>query len=655
MPKKYLLILAGLLGLILIYSRVPARTGNSGPRAICDAQKLSLNLYELKSRFLILQVGVQEQRLIHCAINNRLIPHVNYLEGEEFIIQLEGKRIRASDFLVEKIQELPDRLVFSLKLPHRPVSASLEYKLAPSGLAVEKTLTLKTGPEKKLLSKVCMIENYVGREGTFTTFPGPGQPAYKGNLFFAVAYPMAEVKASGLYVSICYNPGVWVGEEGYTTYPGVIGVSEPGKTAQWFFKYLDAKRHRPAEPYLLYNTWYDMPGTVNTEGVLRSVSGLKQNLTDPYGIKLDAVVLDDGWDDPQKLWQFDREKFPDGIAPVLRAAQEIGAAPGMWFSPAGGYPTRKYARMFGTLGQGYEKNYLAANMIYAGFCPAGQKYHQAFKQRIVDQTKAGVAYYKLDNIGATCVIPWHHHPTGKYSKTAITDALIDTMNTAHALNPDAYFNITVGTWLSPFWLLYADCVWMGGMDYGFSGPGSLREKNITYKDQNLYDIYRVRDTQFPINGIMTHGVIKGHSQFKETGPLPEFERDVVMYLGRGVSMWELYLSPEILTQPEWAALAKWIQWAKDNWPILQNTQMVLGNPHKLEIYGYLHQKDNQAILVLRNPSNQSQTLKLKPEVLGLQSMSALSQEYPGVANFIIHNSEFIIPMNPFEVKILRFN
>ena len=143
------------------------------------------------------------------------------------------------------------------------------------------------------------------------------------------------------------------------------------------------------------------------------------------------------------------------------------------------------------------------------------------------------------------------------------------MNQAHKANPDVFFNITVGSWLSPFWLLYADCVWLGGSDYSFSGPGSKREQSITYRDQRIYKQFRENNYQFPLNGVMTHGIIRGKAQFKEPGPIDEFERDTIMYLGRGVSMWELYISPDILTRQEWAMLAKWIKWGNDNWDIPQ--------------------------------------------------------------------------------------
>jgi len=652
LSKKYLAGALFISALILALAGwVLAQSQNHPPG---QPRKLEIDTYELKSPLIIFTIGVQEKRLYHRAVSNRIIHKTNYLEGEEFILYFPAKTVRASEFLVDKIETYPNLLSFHLSLPLSSLSARLDFQISESGAVIEKKLLLRTGRDKKLLEKICLIDYKVGIKGVAVTFPSPGQPVYKGNLFFAIADPFSEALNSEQNISICYQPGKWITPESYQSYPALIGVSEPDRTGEWFFKYLDEKRHRGPAPYLLYNSWYDLPGTVNEAGVLHSIRGIKTNLTDPYGIKLDAVVIDDGWDNFARLWEFHPEKFPAGIAPIRQSAETIGAHPGMWFSPAGGYGSRKYERLFGTLGQGYEKNWLSANIIANGYCPAGEKYHRDFQSRITDAAKAGVSYFKLDNIGTTCFVPWHSHPVGKASKTAVTDALISVMTSAHEINPDAFFNITVGAWLSPFWLLWADCVWLGGMDYGFQGPGSAREKSITYRDQNIYHYLKEPNLQFPFNGLMTHGIIRANANFKDPGPLGEFERDFIMYLGRGVSMWELYISPDLLSPEEWAVLAKWIKWAQDNWEILKNTQMVLGDPNQLEIYGYWHQGNGQALLILRNPSDRLQTVSINPSQLGLKSTGSALQEYPDADTFIIQNSEFRIQMKPFEVKLLRF-
>lgn len=619
-------------------------------QAVPSADENQLQPFTLKNQSLAFTACLAGPHLVHRALASKLVGLPYYMEGEDFVLDFQGQKINSSDLKVTRTEREPNRIRFDMSAEDFPLEARLEFQIPEAGNFIEKTVYLRATRGRKFLQTIRLIDLRKGGEPP-ETFPGPGQPVYKKNRFFAIAYPLSRADISGGETRLWYEVGKNIGPDWWQSCPAVMGVAEDGKVKQYFFQYLDQKRHRKAQPFLLYNSWYDMPGTVNSEGMVNAVKSIKQSLTDPYGIKLDAVVMDDGWDLHSKLWQFDPRKFPQGLGPVQTGAAEIGAKPGIWFSPVGGYSTRKNDRILNTLGQGYEKN-IFTNIITAGFCPAGGKYHRDFQNRITDAARDGVVYFKLDNIGGKCVIPWHGHARAPYSQAAVTDALIEIMNETHKTNPEVFFNLTVGTWLSPFWLLYADAVWMGGMDYGFAGPGSEREKNITYRDQNLFRQFREKNYQFPLNAVMTHGTIKAKHQFKAQEPVEEFEHDVVMYFGRGVSMWELYISPEILTQEEWAVLAKWIQWAKDNWAILQNSEPVLGDPSQLQIYGYLHQAGNQALLIIRNPLSQSQTISLS-SLPQLKKYSSAIQQFPQIRNFSISELE-TFNLQPFQVVVLKF-
>ena len=45
-------------------------------------------------------------------------------------------------------------------------------------------------------------------------------------------------------------------------------------------------------------------------------------------------------------------------------------------------------------------------------------------------------------------------------------------------------------------------------------------------------------------------------------------------------MWELYVSPDLLSDNEWNAIASLIKWAKANKTDIQKTKMILGDPLK---------------------------------------------------------------------------
>jgi hypothetical protein len=183
--------------------------------------------------------------------------------------------------------------------------------------------------------------------------------------------------------------------------------------------------------------------------------------------------------------------------------------------------------------------------------------------------------------------------------------VIAKCNAVRAVNPAIYLNITSGTWLSPWWVKYANQIWMQGADYGYADVPSISERDaaITYKDFVLYDDFKNQDCWFPVSNLMTHGIIKGNLERLggEDDPLDKFTNDAVFYVARGISMIELYISPDLLNEGEWNALGGAISWAKDRSEVLAGTQMIGGDPTNREPYGYVHFKASRGILALRNP------------------------------------------------------
>ncbi|MGH2649007.1 MAG: hypothetical protein ACRDE8_15620, partial [Ginsengibacter sp.] len=143
-----------------------------------------------------------------------------------------------------------------------------------------------------------------------------------------------------------------------------------------------------------------------------------------------------------------------------------------------------------------------------------------------------------------------------------------------------------------------------------------RDGAITYKDFVLYDDFHNQDVWFPVSNLMTHGVIKGNLEKLggDDDPLDKFANDAVFYFGRGVSMYEMYISPDLLNPKEWEVLGKSLKWARNRFPILNKTYMIGGDPTNGETYGYVHFKKDSGIIAVRNPVMQPQqiTIQLDP-------------------------------------------
>jgi hypothetical protein len=451
---------------------------------------------------------------------------------------------------------------------------------------------------------------------------GFGQPVAftfrQTGAFFGLEYPasvnLAKIKNIYQATLECSEDfGIKAGKEGVETDWVVEALVPTVNVKDWFFRYVDAIRVAPARIYTLYNSWYDLRSpeypkvqashVMNEENILNIIRLFRDNMIEKHSIKLDAFVLDDGWDVYQSDWVLRKETFPHGLKPIADTLQKTGTSLGLWMGPTGGYSFRM-KRIDWMKDHGYEV--VGKGRDYSMLCMGGKNYSALFKKRVTDFVgKEGVGYFKWDGIQFACSEPDHGHPVGIFSRRAILDSIIAKCQAVRAINPLTYLNITSGTWLSPWWVKYANQVWMQGEDYGYADIPSISERDaaMTYKDLVLYDDLKNQDCWYPVSNLMTHGIIKGNLERLggEDDPLDKFTNDAVFYVARGISMIELYISPDLLNDGEWKAIGDAITWAKDRSAILADTHMIGGDPAKREPYGYAHFKESKGIIALRNP------------------------------------------------------
>ncbi len=450
---------------------------------------------------------------------------------------------------------------------------------------------------------------------------GFGQPVAwvrgSGGAFIGVEYPAAEnllqVEGPVNRVTCGHEMGEKISRDWLEAETVIMGVTPDTDVKRWFMRYVESLRVTPVRPYTLYNSWYDLrsaeypkvpaSNVMNEENVMRIIGLIRRNMIEKHGIHLDAFVLDDGWDVYESDWVLRPEQFPNGLKPVADELKKTKTDLGLWFGPTGGYSFRM-KRVNWMKEHGYEVVGTTKNT--AMLCLAGSRYSSLFAKRVVDfVARDGVGYFKWDGIQFSCSEQGHGHPVGIYSRRAVLQSLIRKCDTVRAKNPDVFLNITSGTWLSPWWVKYANQIWMQGQDYGYADVPSIspRDAAITYRDFVLYDDFTNRNWWFPIANLMTHGIIKGNLQMLggTREPLDRFANEVLLYFARGVSMWELYISPDILTDGEWDVLGSALAWARDRFPVLATTEMVGGDPTKSQTYGYVHFRGSHGILAVRNP------------------------------------------------------
>ena len=466
------------------------------------------------------------------------------------------------------------------------------------------------------------------------TLGGFGQPLFAEDLFLGLEFPTGQNTVTGDEVTLGSSPGVNIPDAGYTSEPAVMGVAPAGLVHRQFLDYVARMRVAPVRPFLLYNTWYDYPRLkMNGGNTVARVSDFQKLLLSKYSLHLDSFVLDDGWDDMHKLWVIDQQRFPNGFRDLTAALDTIDSKLGIWFGPIGGYDQSE-VRIATGKADGME---ITSNGRY--LCIAGKNYSRLLADTMLQYQKDyGINYFKLDGIAFGCNEPDHGHPVGIYSDEATARTFIGMLEKLRAQESKVFLNITTSIWLSPWWLRYADTVWMGGADSGYlpSVPTMAeRQSAISYRDSVLYDDFVTHHAQFPISSLMTHGIIKGQANMLggDKEQIEDWRDEVVHYYSVGNMMYELYISPDILSPEEMDILGNVTKWAEANAHLLlDNSTMVGGDPAKREPYGYVHSIPEKSIITLRNPFVRPQIVKLNvDEQNGFQKFAAeqvLEVQYP---------------------------
>lgn len=573
-------------------------------------------------------------------ITNKLDGQTTDPVSSEFSLQLVYERIgyehgsanpltvNTDDFTVADIhaQDLPDggiRLAVHLNADSKllrfagGLKATLYYELHPQATEMLKWIELEV-PRRQTTYTVSTVELEDLHLSTPPLWPadGFGQPVFTGDLFWGVEYPAASNHMQGDHLTLSYIDGRLLDlQHPYTSQKAVLGVASAGHVEDAFANYLTRIRVRPVRPFVLYNSWYDLQGAdLNQTNLLDRVTAFRQR----GGIALDSFVLDDGWDDLSGLWHVDPQQFPHGFAPLSNALRHNGSHLGLWFGPGGGYAQNARQRL--TAGKKLGLEELAGGQW---FCIAGPHYHQVLQRRMIQAvTTWHVNYLKLDGVPFGCNDPNHGHPIGIYSSPALTRSWISMLAAVRQARPGVFINFTTGSWLSPWWLQYADTLWMGGEDYGYLNDVPIvspRQAAMTYKDSVLYDDFVRHHDQVPMSSIMTHGIIDGRLNRlggDQESPL-NWTDGIVDYIGQGTMMWELYITPSVLDGVKWKALSSAIDWAKSQrHTLLDNGSMVLGDPAAGEVYGFLHRRPGHTLLVLRNPTIHPGTASLPlPEIV----------------------------------------
>ncbi len=424
------------------------------------------------------------------------------------------------------------------------------------------------------------------------------------------------------------------------TFSAVQGsCEESGQLRRAFNAYLNAERAHPHRMLPHYNSWYDLCINRNDSAVqarfsqdeaLASMRAFREELYEKRGVFVNSYLWDDGWDEWDSLWGFNAN-FPDGFKHLADEAHKVpGASIGCWMSPFGGYGGSFGRRL------AYAKRNGIIDAHAAGMQLSKPIYYAAFRDRVLAMIRDyDMNLFKFDRMGSG------QDANGAGARYAADLRAVGQLcGEMRAAKQNVFINCTVGTWASPYWLMWCDSIWKGDGDCDWLGTrGTARQKWVTYRDNIIYDRFASKAPLFPLNSLMMHGIIVCKSSphntmtdYRGTGThlydgeryatataCADFAAEVWMGVALGTGLQEYYITPALMSKVWWDILANGVKWLKANEATLTDAHWIGGDPADgpdmakrgnapKSIYGYASLGQNKGIVILRNPSDQTRTL-----------------------------------------------
>eukprot|EP00929_Paragymnodinium_shiwhaense_P090623 TRINITY_DN50799_c0_g1_i1.p1 TRINITY_DN50799_c0_g1~~TRINITY_DN50799_c0_g1_i1.p1 ORF type:complete len:945 (-),score=68.65 TRINITY_DN50799_c0_g1_i1:42-2876(-) len=412
---------------------------------------------------------------------------------------------------------------------------------------------------------------------------------------------------------------------------GSLGIFEDAPQSQLrrvFQGYLKKARGWPFRQILHYNSWYDLASRpcdqtspscylhpMDEKHCSERLAAFNGNLSRHGGSPLDAILLDDGWDDWYSLWDIDRRSFPAGFDRLLAEGKRWGTRMGVWMSPFGGYGEAGAARVESGVRHGYERS------ARGTFSLAGPNYFATFRGVVERRIEEGFGLFKFDGLGGG--LGQRGGEAYRDDFEAMLSLIRGVRRKQQASQEKVWISLTIGTWPSPFWLLWGDSIWRDGPDVGQEGVGSARERWLTFRDAALRRALN-RGPLFPMAAFMQHGIV--WSRARETVDMwpstradttLDFCNEALSFFLSGTGLQELYLQLELMEPRHWQALGGVVSFARKNVAILADAHVIGGYPVSGEAYGAaaLHEGDStqaaRGIFWWRNPSSEVRQAKFQ--------------------------------------------
>ncbi len=577
-----------------------------------------------------------------------------------------GQPLTTPELKVVGMREAGDdaerQVVFDLSSPDSGMAASVTYQWNSTDPVLRRFASIRN--EGKRGRTVLNV-----RLGTYVT-DAPvsegeqGFPVYIGEEFYlSLAHPSGWATGQDGQVSLRQYPGRNLAPgDNFECMEAVLGVALAGRARESFLAHVLSRCRRVVRghdvAYAIFEPFGARPGQIfdeTEEFVLDNLAKVAQGQRES-GCHFDLYSVDFWVDYHGDLQRFDPVRFPHGLDPIRQRLDELGTSPGLWIDSSmeswtiGGNPV---VRPTWTHDPAYGPDRVT---LCRATDPVKTMYSTAFRHHI---RRNRVRLCKFDNLQAICYNPAHDHLPGIYSTEAIQSAVLGTLKDLDSESRDVFLMLYWGH-RSPWWLLHADTLFEPGLGIEASSPSSsptlyIRDSVTVGLDQAQWWCEDI-----PAIGKDSLGIWLSDWKWNSSVGKERWQEGFVMDICRGSLLAQPWSDEGWLAPDERRQMAQFIDLLKANARCFANPRFVIGNPWKVEPYGYCCTDGERAFVSLNNATWHDAKLTLElNSAWGMKESGAwdIYRLYPEPARLKSPAGAFrgkaVMSLRPFEVVLLE--
>jgi hypothetical protein len=494
-----------------------------------------------------------------------------------------------------------------------------------------------------------------GEEEGIGRMPGCGYPLIGEKYFTGLEHPagfnLMEKTNNGTVCRLQHYPQ-WDGKR-LETVDAVFGWSDNPRRG--FFEYLNTIRIPPLKkPLVSFCTFWADPYIGNYEYAVsyeNYVSFFKAFAK--FDLVPDVFTLDAGWNDRQSVFQAKESVGRDkGLKKLAGIVEGMGAKISLWLSHNGP--------------MGISPEYMTQNGMEVGsgdsaaYCGKGygimvdKKLGMLLEKRFCELiSKIGAIHFKIDWDNECAANPGmkEQYPSRNHVRQASLNVMFAIAKAMRKQNPDIVTRN--GWWTSPWWLCHANHLWLsdsGDSEYTSLPSKSQRDSSTTHRDIMYYNILQRDKSALPLDCFDNHEFPDAmRNPFVEEPGL--WANALWMSFLRGSTYMAYTLQPEKLEEWQADSFRRIMAFCRENAShiFVRNGRMILGNPNKGEVYGYVQPGKDESWCIIRNPLPIPQTVNFKSGEIADHKVKTVYQFYP---HYEFMNPDSSITMLAHEVKIM---